>query len=276
LFKLAFELICDNKGLSALLTKTCSFTIMRTVLVQRYDNEEDILAIEGRGYSDVYRRSSQEDFELVAVVPTLAARTSTVVIAQPTSPQYRPTGTDDAPWPGRPDTYRVRIDVQQVRYTSVERLKSAFQAVGAKWAGAWSIRVLDLDENLFLEPADLVNLELEEESNRLAPGSTGLYEGADTRVLINRYERNPTARKKCLDHYGFSCQVCGFDFKKFYGALAPGYIHVHHLRPLAQIKARYQVDPIKDLRPVCANCHAVLHLQSPPYSIEELQAAINL
>jgi hypothetical protein len=208
---------------------------MRTVLVQRYDNKEDILAIETRGYSDVYTPSRREDFDLVAVVPTRAARTSTVVIAQPTSPQYRPTSTGDAPWPGRPDTYPVRIDVQQVRYTSVERLRSAFKAVGANWAAAWRIMVLDLDENLFLKPADLINLELEEEENRPLPGSTCLYEGADTRVVINRYERNPIARKKCLDHYGFSCQVCGFDFKKSYGALAPGYIHVHHLQPLAQI-----------------------------------------
>jgi 5-methylcytosine-specific restriction protein A len=94
------------------------------------------------------------------------------------------------------------------------------------------------------------------------------------RILVNRYERNAKARQACLAHYGHTCFGCGFNFQQFYGSLAAGYIHVHHLRPLSQLKARYQVDPIQDLRPVCANCHAVLHLRTPPYSIEELQAAI--
>jgi 5-methylcytosine-specific restriction protein A len=32
----------------------------------------------------------------------------------------------------------------------------------------------------------------------------------------------------------------------------------------------YIVDPVKDLEPVCPNCHAMLHRKDPPYSIEEL------
>ena len=51
-----------------------------------------------------------------------------------------------------------------------------------------------------------------------------------------------------------------------------GFIHVHHLRQLSEIRKEYLVDPIKDLRPVCPNCHAVLHLRNPAYSIEEVLA----
>jgi hypothetical protein len=49
---------------------------------------------------------------------------------------------------------------------------------------------------------------------------------------------------------------------------------VHHLKPLSEIKANYEVDPILDLRPVCPNCHAMIHTHEPPYTIEELSEII--
>jgi len=96
-----------------------------------------------------------------------------------------------------------------------------------------------------------------------------LVEGASFTVKVSAFERNPVARQKCIDHYGANCFVCGFSFGTAYGSAADGYIHVHHLTPLASIGEEYVIDPIKDLRPVCANCHAVIHLRQPPYSIEE-------
>jgi 5-methylcytosine-specific restriction protein A len=42
------------------------------------------------------------------------------------------------------------------------------------------------------------------------------------------------------------------------------------LKPVADIGEEYLIDPIKDLRPVCANCHRMLHKQRPPLSVEEL------
>ncbi|MDY6960261.1 MAG: HNH endonuclease, partial [Halobacteriota archaeon] len=35
-------------------------------------------------------------------------------------------------------------------------------------------------------------------------------------------------------------------------------------------------DPVNDLRPVCPNCHAVLHKKKPPYTIEELKNVLDL
>lgn len=96
----------------------------------------------------------------------------------------------------------------------------------------------------------------------------GLPEGATRTILVNAYERNPKARRLCIDHYGPSCSVCGLNFGVVYGAEAEGFIHVHHLRLLADIRAEYDVDPVKDLRPVCPNCHAMLHRRVPPYDIE--------
>lgn len=102
-----------------------------------------------------------------------------------------------------------------------------------------------------------------------------LVEGASFTVQVSAFERNPVARRKCIDHYGTNCAVCGFDFGVAYGSSAAGYAHVHHLKPLASIGEEYVIDPIKDLRPVCANCHAVIHLRRPPYSIEEVKGMLH-
>lgn len=70
------------------------------------------------------------------------------------------------------------------------------------------------------------------------------------------------------------CQVCGIELVDIYGEVARGCIHIHHLVPLSDISELYRVDAIKDLRPVCANCHMVIHLRQPPYSIDELRDMI--
>jgi 5-methylcytosine-specific restriction protein A len=41
--------------------------------------------------------------------------------------------------------------------------------------------------------------------------------------------------------------------------------------PLAAIGRDYVVDPARDLVPVCANCHAMLHLRTEVLSVGELK-----
>lgn len=64
-------------------------------------------------------------------------------------------------------------------------------------------------------------------------------------------------------------------FEKFYGAEFKEIIEVHHIVPVSQIGEAYVVDPIKDLIPVCPNCHAVLHSKkNSVYASEELHALL--
>jgi 5-methylcytosine-specific restriction enzyme A len=100
-------------------------------------------------------------------------------------------------------------------------------------------------------------------------------EGAVRQVSVNAYERNPQARQKCIDHYGARCCACGFDFGKVFGALGEGFIHVHHLIPMSEIAEEYEIDPVEDLRPVCPNCHAMIHRGSSTLRIEEIQSILN-
>lgn len=108
----------------------------------------------------------------------------------------------------------------------------------------------------------------------IGESGNGFFEGAQTRAESSRYERNPHARRACLEHYGLSCVICGFNFERHYGELGSGYIHVHHLRPVSVAGGRVSVDPIKDLRPVCPNCHAMLHRSAPPLGLDDLESRI--
>jgi 5-methylcytosine-specific restriction protein A len=99
-------------------------------------------------------------------------------------------------------------------------------------------------------------------------------EGATKIISVNAYERNIKARKKCIAHYGCNCFVCGFNFEKNYGAIGKDFIHVHHEVPLSEIKKEYKVDPIKHLKPLCPNCHAVIHRTNPPLGVEYLKNAL--
>lgn len=102
------------------------------------------------------------------------------------------------------------------------------------------------------------------------------FEGAVKTTTVNKYERSSIARKKCIEHYGCRCIVCGMDFEKAYGELGKGFIHVHHVVPLNEIGKEYKVNYIKDLIPVCPNCHAMLHrsINGKSVTIKELQDII--
>ena len=100
----------------------------------------------------------------------------------------------------------------------------------------------------------------------------GFEEGAKRLIEQTKYERNPVNRELCLLAKGYTCSVCGFDFEKTYGAIGHNFIEVHHSNPVSQMGEGYIVDPIKELFPVCSNCHSMLHKRKVPYTIDELKA----
>lgn len=99
-------------------------------------------------------------------------------------------------------------------------------------------------------------------------------EGKSKEVTQTSYERNPQARKTCLIHHGYSCQICEFNFEKTFGEIGKGFIHVHHINAISGIGKEYEIDPKNDLIPVCPNCHAMIHSKIPAFTIEEIKAKI--
>jgi putative restriction endonuclease len=103
-----------------------------------------------------------------------------------------------------------------------------------------------------------------------SPEKTRLFEGAMKRAQVKGYERNPKARRACLAHYGAWCIICGFNFKAVYGRAAEGFMHVHHIEMMKVKGKKHEIDPIRDLRPLCPNCHSVIHIKPQPYTIQEV------
>ena len=128
-------------------------------------------------------------------------------------------------------------------------------------------------QKISIKVACLFNEELQSD-NEIFDTNETLPEGSRVQIYANRYERNPLARKRCISHYkNYKCQICGFDFEEKYGELGKEFIHIHHIVPISEIGEEYQIDPIKDLIPVCPNCHAMLHrnYNGQKVSIEELK-----
>ena len=104
-----------------------------------------------------------------------------------------------------------------------------------------------------------------------------LIEGYKTKITVNKYERDPLNRRRCLEHHGYRCKVCNLSFKDSYGEIGEGFIHVHHIIPVSKlaIEKDYKINPIEDLIPVCPNCHYMLHKKDDiPYTVEELKNII--
>lgn len=101
------------------------------------------------------------------------------------------------------------------------------------------------------------------------------FEGTRKEFTGIRVERDIEARNKCIELLGEDCFVCGFNFYQTYGELGLGFIHVHHREDLAMVDGQREIDPRKDLAPVCPNCHAMLHKGAKPCrSIDELKGII--
>ena len=106
-------------------------------------------------------------------------------------------------------------------------------------------------------------------------GIVGKSEGSEYEEVTKKHERNPINRELCLKVKGYICSVCGFKFEDKYGEIGKNFIEVHHSVPVSQMGEDHVVDPIKELFPLCSNCHSMIHRKNPPFTIEELKNIIN-
>ena len=115
---------------------------------------------------------------------------------------------------------------------------------------------------------------IEEKVESVVENHEGLPEGSVVRVEVNRYERSRINRAACIEIHGSICKVCEFSFAAAYGPTGDGYIHVHHITPVSALGPDYRVNPSTDLVPLCANCHAIAHRKTPPFSPDEIRALL--
>ncbi|WP_127544847.1 HNH endonuclease [Paenibacillus amylolyticus] len=88
-------------------------------------------------------------------------------------------------------------------------------------------------------------------------------------------ERNTTEIKKLKEQKEkdgeLFCEVCGFDFYKYYGEIGKGYIECHHDVPLSYYGDQTKGTKFSDLKLVCSNCHKILHRRRPWMKVHELR-----
>ena len=131
----------------------------------------------------------------------------------------------------------------------------------------------DTDEALILLTLD-PQAKIDEYTTIQDEPTKALFEGAVTRVEINRYERDSNARRICIEHHRAVCCVCDMTFGAIYGNIGEDYIHVHHLIPISSIGEMYVIDPVNDLRPICPNCHSMIHRTYPPMLVDDLRKIV--
>jgi HNH endonuclease len=67
-----------------------------------------------------------------------------------------------------------------------------------------------------------------------------------------------------------SCEVCGFNFFMFYGAIGQDFCEVHHRSALHEQSSPVRTS-LEDLAILCANCHRMIHRTKPLASVEEFR-----
>lgn len=162
---------------------------------------------------------------------------------------------DYSKWPAEWNHISLRISRSPIGEEPIDHA-----AIILDWGMAMTGMILSLANLVPLEPESIL--------------SCPQAEGTAHIELTTRYERSPVNRALCLAAKGYSCSVCGMNFRSTYGDLGYNFIHVHHAVPVASMGDGYMVDPIKELFPVCPNCHAMLHRRTPPIPVEELKSVL--
>ena len=69
------------------------------------------------------------------------------------------------------------------------------------------------------------------------------------------------------------CEICGFDFQKFYGELGDNFIEAHHIKPVSEMQENEKTK-IEDIIMVCSNCHSMIHRKKPWLTKDKLKSII--
>ena len=160
----------------------------------------------------------------------------------------------------------------RARIAILPEAKAENEAAGSSYSKAMKLFAGFLGSKYYRDT--LPKPKKQKKENAVEPPKPTFVEGALVQQTVDKRERDPQVRKACIEKYGCRCVVCGFDFKAIYGEVGEGYIEVHHLQPISQTDGEHQIE-VDDLRPLCANCHAMAHRRQPePFSIEELKTIL--
>ncbi len=113
-----------------------------------------------------------------------------------------------------------------------------------------------------------------EESRLEAASPHEAMEGLTHEATVLTRGRNGALRKAALSNAKGTCEVCEVVFSKLLGGLGARVLHVHHRHQLA-LRNIPSVTRLADLAVVCANCHALIHIDAKQaLPVEQLRALL--
>ena len=163
---------------------------------------------------------------------------------------------------------------EQLRFvdepTEIETPLTIYRFRGLRALTAFSARLLDevWYRQVALPETSADYLELTEDDRAYSEGKViirTLQERQRSRALVQEAKQRGKKRNDLL-----VCEVCEFSFLATYGM---EYIEAHHAEQIASF-TRERQSTVEDLHLLCANCHRMVHTQTPPLSIAQLQAIL--
>lgn len=241
-------------------------------------------------------RISEQDL-IIPALQIFSSRengTTTTELIKGLTIMLKPSGKDAEIIQGRKDSYFSQI-VRNLRSHNVFEKNKLATYQPASPNGKFFIT--DAGKNFLLTRAKEIryiynnNFSLEEKRtasvNLLEKQRTNFFiteeeinEGLSQETTTKTRTRSTKLRKYALKYYTqknqIKCTVCNFNFAKTYGQYGQQYIEFHHIKPIATydkkgLKTNLK-QAINNLRPVCANCHRIIHRHH--LTLKELQKAL--
>ena len=101
-------------------------------------------------------------------------------------------------------------------------------------------------------------------------------EGKKRVIISTKIERDKKLREEAIKIFGYNCAVCNFNFEEKYGAWGHNFVEVHHIQPLSELNGEErELNPLRDLIVLCANCHRMVHRKKgTTLTAEELKSKL--
>lgn len=98
-------------------------------------------------------------------------------------------------------------------------------------------------------------------------------EGDKYKAEVTFRKRNRALIEAKKSNSDGNCEVCGFNFTKFYRGFSKYCLVAHHLNPIGNRETGSQTS-IDDIALLCPNCHIAVHTEDPPMKLEKLKKRI--
>jgi len=226
----------------------------------------------------VDRRITEKELILPALaVMTKYGKVNTTELIKYLFEIMQPTGKDVEIIQGRNDTFFSQ---------KVRNLKShdTLEGYADYNNGSWKInedgtkllmeneQVVDIINDMFdyQDKLEVLNKHSEKSRNKIIfyDENDVIFEGRAYKKSSTYRKRSSKLRDAAIQHYTrnnkICCEICGFNFEIKYGDLGRGYIEIHHKKPICDFakntnEAKLITEALRNLCPVCSNCHRMLH-----------------